>query len=224
MRAILMAGGRGLRLHPLTEHCPKPMLHIGGKPIVQTILEKLVDSGVSDVVIILHYKADLIRRYFGDGQNFGCRIEYLVEDGPQGTAGSLRDLCSFAGSGAILSNADVVADVNYRDLITKHEYSGNALTVVSALWHQQLPYGVVSYTQGILTGIQEKPIHSYAVNSGIYAISKEACELVPARPFDMDELIANLLRHRPASVGVYELEGFWSDVGTFEDLSRATTR
>lgn len=219
-----MAGGRGLRLHPLTEHCPKPMLHVGGKPIIQSILEKMVSSGVSDVVIILHYKADLIRRYFGDGQNFGCRIEYLVEDSPQGTAGSLRDLGSFAGSGAILSNADVVADVDYRDLITKHKNGGNALTVVSALWHQQLPYGVVSYTQGILTAIREKPIHSFAVNSGVYAISKEASDLIPDRPFDMDELIGSLLSSRPASVGVYELEGFWSDVGTFEDLSRATTR
>jgi NDP-sugar pyrophosphorylase family protein len=223
MRAVIMAGGRGLRLHPLTKSTCKPMLHVKHKPILQTIVEGMADQGISKITMVVNYKRDLIQGYFQSGEKFGIEIEYLIEDEPMGTAGSLRSIdmeCPF-----IVSNADVISDIDYFHMVDHHyRYNTPKITIAAALHQQQIRFGVIERKENLLSSIQEKPICSWEVNAGVYIVDPECISLIPPHQrFDMTELIGACLKRDPESVGVYTLNGYWVDIGTFEDLSSANT-
>lgn len=213
-----MAGGRGLRLHPITEKTPKPLLKIGSKPILRSIVDGFVEQGFSDIWLAVRYKAELIMGYFGDGREIGASIRYLVEDEALGTAGALN-LLPEDGGPTIVSNADVLTKINYRNLLDHHHASGCLATVCTALHQQQVHFGVVDSIDGLMTSIREKPIESWQVNAGIYVISDGAMGYAPfSGPLMMTDLLTSLPR---GSVNVYPLENFWIDIGRFEDLGRA---
>lgn len=212
---LIMAGGRGLRLHPLTESRPKPLLPVGTKPILRTIVDAFVRQGLTDITLALGYKAELIQAYFGDGSSCGCRISYIHEDEPLGTGGALRRL-SF-DEPVVVSNADVLTVVDYAHLLAAHASSGCLATVCTALYQHQIHYGVVDSVDGRLNALREKPIESFQVNAGIYVVSPEALLYAPqARRFDITDLLGRL-----PSANVYPLADFWIDIGRFEDLTRA---
>lgn len=211
---LIMAGGRGTRLHPLTETRPKPLLEVGRKPILQTILEGFTRQGFTDIHLAVNYKAELIQAYFDDGSAFNCRISYIHETEPLGTGGALRHL-SF-DEPVIVSNADVLTVVDYAHLAASHASSGCLATVCTALYQHQIHYGVVDSVDGRLVRLREKPIENFQVNAGIYVISPAALLAAPAGRFDITELLS-----AQPSVNVYPLADYWIDIGRFEDLTRA---
>jgi len=210
-----MAGGRGLRLHPITDKTPKPMLKVGSKPIIRTIVDGFVSQGFTDITLALNYKADLIREYFSTTE-CGANITYILEKDPLGTGGAVTLMPK--DDSFIVSNADVMTKISYLDLAEHHASSGCMATICVALHQQQVHFGVVASTASRLNDIQEKPIKSFQVNAGIYVFSPEAIEFAPRGPFPITDLLMSL----PAgSVNVYCIEDFWLDLGRFEDLGRA---
>lgn len=213
---IIMAGGRGLRLHPLTEKTPKPLLQVGRKPLLETIIDGFAEQGFRKFWLCLGYKAGLIQAHFGNGEGRGIKIRYVVETQPLGTAGALKLLPEFDVP-FIVSNADVLARVKYGHLMDAHARSNADATVCLALHQRQVPFGVAETDDmNRLLTLREKPIHSWAVNAGLYVLNPGVRDKAEGDVFDMPDLIARL-----DDVNTYAIEDFWLDVGHFESLARA---
>ena len=210
-----MAGGRGLRLHPLTDRHPKPLLKVGGKPILEQIIEGFAKQGFKRFWLCLNYKAELIEGYFGDGASRGVKIRYIHEEQPMGTGGALTLLPRFE-TPFIVSNADILARIPYGSLMEFHARSNADATVCLGLHQYQIPYGVAEIEGERVKAIQEKPIESFSVNAGVYVLEPRALDHAPSGPFDMPDLISKL-----ENVAAYPIEGFWVDVGHFEALAAA---
>lgn len=216
---VLMAGGRGLRLHPLTEKIPKPMLHVGDKPIIQQIMEGFLDQGFNRFVFCVGYKAEVIRGYFGNGKQFGAEISYIQDPAgePMGTAGALRFIGLSATSQTIVQNADILTHVDYSDLLKFHSGRNADATMCAANHMYQVPYGVLNIAGDyMIAPSDEKPIKSWPVNAGIYVLSERALAAIPEGASDMPDLLDRL-----PTVAVYQISNHWTDVGTFESLDRA---
>ncbi len=215
MNVIIMAGGRGTRLHPITEKTPKSMLRVGSKPILRSIVESFVQQGFRDIWLSLGYKADLIKGYFEEN-DCGARIRFLIESEPLGTGGALHGMPM--DKPMIVSNADVITRIDYQDLAAKHLSSRCLATICVALHQQQVHYGVVREDGGRMVEIREKPIESFQVNAGVYVIEPMALSFAPGQAFPITDLLTAL----PAGeVSVYPIEDYWLDIGRFEDLGRA---
>lgn len=226
-RALIMAGGRGLRLHPITENIPKPMIKIGTKPILQTIVEKFVAAGVSDIALAVHYKAEMIERWFGNGSRFGAAITYIIEDQPLGTAGALAYLPP-SNQPTIVNNADVLSDIDYTDLISKFERVSPPVVMMAAvaLYQQQIRFGVVDFNDNKeITRLREGPIEGFNVLAGTYILSEAArAHVVKGEHVDMPDLIKKMREFGSWNVVAYELDSWWVDVGKYEDLGVAMVR
>lgn len=212
---VLMAGGRGMRLHPLTLKKPKPMVNVGGKPILEQIIDGFSRQGFKRFWLAVNYKAELIVEYFGNGSAKGLKIKYLHEDQPMGTGGALRMLPPFEIP-FIVQNGDVLTRLSYGDLMEHHARSNADITVCVALWQYQLPYGVADFEDEEFIGLREKPIEASYVNAGIYVIEPRAMDYAPEGRFDMPDLV-----ERVETRAAYPIEDYWCDVGRFEDLGRA---
>jgi len=211
---VIMAGGRGQRLHPLTENTPKPMLPVHGKPMVEEVIDGFIAQGFKRFVLTTHYKAELIENYFGDGSTRGVGIDYIREETPQGTAGALRNLQAVGA--VIVCNADIQAVVDYNDLLNAHHNFNNTATMCIALYQHQVPYGVAIIEEGQLVEIEEKPIKNYPVYAGICVLESGVFEHIPEGPYDMPDLLMSY-----KAVGSYMIQGHWADIGTFETYNGA---
>jgi len=218
---VLMAGGQGMRLRPLTEKRPKPLLEVGERPMLETIILELATQGFRRFHLSLCYLGDQIREYFGDGERLGVEIHYLEEASALGTAGSLALLSPSGTDPIIVSNCDVLTKLDFRLLLQNHRDRKAEATMCVSEHTVQIPYGVVEVEGWNLRSISEKPRVRHLVNAGIYVISPSAIDLIPRdRPYDMTELFSDLLeRHRPAIV--FPIREYWLDVGRQEDLHRA---
>ena len=212
-----MAGGLGLRLHPITQKVPKPLVKVGSKPILEQIIESYAAQGFTDFTLCVNYKAELIAEYFGRGQGLGVSISYVREAEPLGTAGALRFLPPMKEP-FIVTNADVLTKLNANHLLGFHRDNGFVATVCTALYQHQVPYGVVDSEDARYTGMPEKPIENFAVNAGIYVLSPDMPKMISGR-IDMPDVIERT--KRKGSVGVYPRDGGWFDCGSFVDLARA---
>ena len=218
---ILMAGGLGKRLRPLTEGSPKPMLEIGGKPLLETILEGFVNHGFSRFCISVNYKADIIREHFGDGSQRGVQISYLHEEEQMGTVGSLSLLDEVPQKSFIVMNGDVLTKVNFEQLLDFHGQHGAAATMCVRKYDLQVPYGVVRIEDEKLIDIEEKPIHYFFVNAGIYVLEPEILELIPRKAyFDMPALFQKIVA-TGREVRTFPIHEYWIDLGRIEDMTRA---
>ncbi len=219
---ILMAGGMGKRLRPLTEDLPKPMLKVGEKPILETIISRFVDQGFQSFKISLNYHAAMIRDYFGDGKKFGAEIEYLEETTAFGTAGAISLLKELPTSPVIVMNGDVMTQVDFLSLLAYHEEHDAVATMALREFGMQVPFGVVDVENHRVTGIHEKPNKQFLVNAGIYVLSPEVVALVPAdRPSDMTDLFQTLIE-TDQNVAAFPIHEYWMDVGRKNDLEQAT--
>lgn len=219
---FLMAGGFGTRLKPLTDNCPKPMLPVGGKPLLQNILEDLIGYGFRSFHIAVHYLAEQIIDHFGDGSGWHVRIEYIHEDRPLGTAGALGLLPpSLPGLPLIMINGDIVTRVNYEELLRYHETQGAAATVCVREHDLQVPYGVIEASEYEIRDIIEKPVYKFFVNAGIYVLSPEVVRSVePGVRIDMPDLLKRAMRQR-FRVGMFPVHEYWMDIGRMPDFQLA---
>lgn len=218
---FLMAGGFGTRLRPLTDDCPKPMLKVGGKPILETILERCITAGFHRFFISVHYLSEQIKEYFSDGSRWGVEIQYVEEDTPLGTAGSLGLLPDIGNSPVILMNGDVLTQLDIRKLYDFHCSKGGCLTVSVREYDMQVPFGVIESDGERVVGIVEKPIHRFYVNAGIYVVSPAViAQTRPARRLDMPDLIGTLI-NAEQHVAMFPVHEYWLDVGRPDDFQIA---
>jgi NDP-sugar pyrophosphorylase family protein len=225
MKTVILAGGRGVRLRPLTYTIPKPLLPIGEKPILEEIIERLKTQGFDDLVIAVGYRAELIETYFRDGSHLGVTIEYVRETQPLGTAGPMglvRDAALTAGDDPLLVlNGDILTDLDMRAFIDAHRRAGDEMTVVTREFELHHPYGVIQVEDGRIVGIMEKPSVVDTISAGIYAVRPSALELIPAGEFfDMPDL-ANRLLEAGRRVGAYAFDGEWLAIDRIEQLEDA---
>lgn len=218
---VLMAGGLGTRLRPLTEDCPKPLLKVGSKPILETIIESFVEQGFSNFHLSVNYKADMIREYFGNGSRWGIDIHYLQEDKRLGTAGSLSLLPFRSQEPVIVMNGDLLTKVNYQQLLDFHLQQQAAATMCVREYTVQIPYGVVRLQDQMLTGIEEKPVQKFFVSAGIYVLSPSTLDMIPRDAFyDMPTLFDELVKKKERTAA-FPIREYWLDIGRFEEFERA---
>lgn len=220
LTALLMAGGEGRRLMPLTGDLPKPMLPVGDRPLMEHIVAHLRDAGIQQVSISTHYKANHIVDHFGDGSAFGVRIDYLNEEQPLGTAGSLA-LAEPWSSTLLVMNGDVLTRLNCRAMLTFHHEHKALLTMAVRPYNVQVPYGVVDTSGVHVQGLREKPQIPLLVNAGVYLLEPEVRSYInPGERLDMPELIDRLLRY-DRSVVSFPVSEYWIDIGHKHDYAQA---
>lgn len=218
---VLMAGGLGSRLRPLTNDCPKPMLKVGNKPLLETILENFIEYGFRHFYISVNYMADMVKDHFGDGARWGVEIRYLEEDRKLGTAGALSLLPSKPQAPLLVMNGDVLTKVNFRQLLDFHATHDSMATMCVREYDFQVPYGVVRIEKHRITGIDEKPVHRFFVNAGIYVLAPEALQAIPeGQFFDMPTLFETLIAKGEETV-VFPIREYWLDIGQLADYDRA---
>ncbi|NDB69693.1 MAG: nucleotidyl transferase [Methylocystaceae bacterium] len=218
---VIMAGGQGSRLRPHTENCPKPLLPIGGKPMLEHIIERAKVDGFQRFVLAIHYLGHMIEDYFGDGSRWQVKIDYLWEESPLGTAGALSLLKPQPDAAFVVSNGDVLTDIRYSELLDFHRRHGAVATMAVRLHEWQHPFGVV-HTKGVdITGFEEKPIARSHINAGIYAMEPAALNtLIDGEACDMPTLFSRL-QERAARTIVYPMHEPWLDVGRAADYKAA---
>jgi len=218
---VLMAGGLGERLRPLTDDTPKPLLSVGSKPILESILEGFVEQKFRRFYISVNYKADSIKRHFGDGRKWNVEIRYLQEETRLGTAGALRLIPDLPRNPLLIMNGDLVTRVNFQDLLDYHEQQKSRATMCVRQYDIQVPFGVVGINGNKIRVIDEKPVQRFLVNAGIYVLEPDLIELIPAgENFDMTDLFTRVVanEHDTAAFPIHE---YWLDVGRLDDLQRA---
>lgn len=222
-RVVLMAGGLGKRLRPLTETVPKPMLTVGGKPLLEQIIGVFAEQGFWRISVSVNYRREMIEAHFGDGRAFGVEIDYVQEDRAMGTAGALSLLKDRPDAPFIVMNGDLLVSLQFSELLAFHGDTGALGTMVVREYEQQVPYGVVRAEGHVMTGIEEKPIERYYVNGGIYVLSPAALDLIPeGEPMDMPSLLTRITEEG-SRVSVYPLRDYWRDIGRIDDLEAART-
>ena len=216
IQAVIMAGGFGTRLRPLTDDLPKPMLPVGGRPIMEHIVNQLRNVGIRRLNVTTHYKPEKIMDYFGDGQAFDVTLNYVNEDQPLGTAGALS-LLSPPNEPILVINGDIMSDVNIRALIDYHREYRADMTVAVRRYEVEVPYGVVESEDSRIQRIDEKPNLTFFVNAGIYLIEPQVCKLIPSgQKFHMTDLIERLIKDNHVVVS-FPLREYWLDVGRHDD-------
>jgi dTDP-glucose pyrophosphorylase/CBS domain-containing protein len=220
LQAVIMAGGFGTRLRPLTEELPKPMLPIGDQPVMELMLERLGRAGIKRVNITTHYLPEKIQEYFGNGQSFGVELNYVNEERPLGTAGAIG-LMEPADTPLLVINGDILTKIDFRAMLKYHRKHEADLTVGVRQYDLEVPYGVLECEGPYVRGLQEKPKYNFLVNAGIYLLSPSVYEYIPSdRKFDMTDLIERLLEdeRRVASFPIVE---YWLDIGEPADYQQA---
>ncbi|OGW82882.1 MAG: alcohol dehydrogenase [Omnitrophica bacterium GWA2_52_8] len=218
---VLMAGGLGNRLRPLTADCPKPLLPVGGKPLMETILENFCEYGFTQFYFAVHYKDEMIRSYFGDGSRWKVKIDYIHEEEKLGTAGALTLLPIKTKDPIFIMNADLLTKVNFQQFLNFHQEHKSEASMCVREYDFQVPYGVVKTSGQKIMSIDEKPIQRFFVNAGIYLLEPEVLKLIPKKQrYDMTDLFTELIRSK-RSTSAFPIREYWLDIGRFDDLERA---
>jgi len=219
---FIMAGGFGTRLHPLTEKKPKPLLNIGNRPILETIIKQFIEAGFHNFYISTHYKAEMIRDHFGDGSSMDVNIEYLHEEKPLGTAGSLGLLPgSMSDLPIIMMNGDLLTKVNFEHLLDFHQEQTSLATMCVREYDFQVPYGVVEIKEQHVTTIVEKPVQKFFVNAGIYVLDQKLINKIDGKSYlDMPNLLEAQIENGQ-KVSVFPIHEYWLDIGRMEEYESA---
>lgn len=216
---VIMAGGQGTRLRPLTNVLPKPLIPIGEQTMMEDIMDRFVDCGCHDFYISVNYKADFIRRYFDNLQKPQYHVDFFQEDRPLGTAGSLNLLKDRINSTFFVSNCDIIIDEDYSQILKFHRENKNEITVVAAMKSYSIPYGTLETEQGgKLIGLHEKPEITYKINTGMYILEPHLIQEIPSdRVYHITYLIDKLIQEN-RKVGVFPInEGSWTDIGNWDE-------
>lgn len=220
--AVIMAGGEGRRLRPLTEATPKPLLAVGGKPLIELMIERLRLSGVGRITVAVHHRSEMIRERLGDGSRLGVRLDYAEEPRPLGTMGALTLLRERLDAPFFVVNADILTKCDFRAMWAFHESEGPPAMTVGVSVHQvDIPYGEFTLSGARVVRVEEKPRKEFPVNAGIYLLDPSVLDLIPpGEYFDATDMIRALLDGaRP--VAAYLIREYWLDVGRLHDLEKA---
>lgn len=219
---LLMAGGLGTRLRPLTNSCPKPLLKIGNKPILEIIVENFIQEGFRNFFISVNYKAEMIEDYFGDGSKWGVSIQYLHENKRLGTAGAMSLLPKGITKPIIVMNGDLLTKVNFYQLLEFHTKHHGAATMCVREYTYQIPFGVVRFDDWKITELVEKPKTTEFVNAGIYVVSPEVFYGLKENEYiDMPDIFQQLIERKKSTSLIFPIREYWLDVGRLEDFERA---
>ncbi|HEU4719554.1 MAG TPA: nucleotidyltransferase family protein [Bacteroidia bacterium] len=222
VEAVLMAGGKGERLRPLTDDTPKPLLKVGGRPIIERNIERLISYSISRFHITVRYLGEKIERYLGDGSTYNAVFSYLHEDHPLGTIGALRSIGSFSEENILVMNSDLLTNIDFGDFYNFFVESGADMVVATVPYHVDIPYAVLETTdeQEVLSFL-EKPRYTYYSNAGIYLLKKKLVDLVPANEkFDATDLMEAVIA-KGYKLKSYPVVGYWLDIGRMEDYRKA---
>lgn len=219
---VLMAGGLGTRLRPLTDTMPKPLIPVGSKPVLETIIDSFVAQGFNNLFVCINYLGSMIRDRIGDGARWGISITYLEEERPLGTAGALSLLPERPSEPVIVMNGDLLTGVDFVRVLEFHAAQRVMLTVAMREYVDRVPYGVLELGEGYrIVRLTEKPSQRHHVSAGIYVIEPEVLDLIPSGShYDMTELVNGLLSTGKA-VGSFPIRDYWIDIGQLEDLEQA---
>lgn len=221
---VIMAGGKGTRLRPHTENCPKPMLLVDGKPMLEIIIERAIRDGFNHFIIAIHYLGHMIEEYFGDGSKWQVKIDYLREKSPLGTAGAISLMNKIPDSPFVVTNGDLISDVNYTELLEFHTHHKAAATMAVRLYEWEHPFGVVKISGVDIVGFEEKPVTRNHINAGIYVLSPPCLNVIKEGEFcDMPTLFEKLQSQGERTI-VYPMHEPWLDVGRFDDLEKARSK
>ncbi len=219
---FIMAGGKGQRLMPLTAETPKPMLHVGEKPIIEHNIDRLIKFGIKNIYLSVNYLADCIKDYFGNGCDKGVSIKYVHEDKPLGTLGSVKLVEELEHDYVMVMNSDLLTDIDYNGFFQQFIASGADMAVATTSYHVDVPYGVMEVENGnLVSALKEKPRYTYYSNAGIYIIKKELLSLVPHNEFyNVTDLMESLIEEGKKLVS-FPILGYWLDIGKHEDFKKA---
>jgi dTDP-glucose pyrophosphorylase/CBS domain-containing protein len=221
IQAVIMAGGLGTRLRPLTESIPKPMLAVAGRPLMEHIVASLSEVGIRNVNVTTHYLPEKITEHFGDGSRFNVDMHYVQENEPRGTAGALRRMETQGDTPILVINGDILTRVDFRQMLKFHTENKAAFTVGVHRYEFQVPYGVLDVDGPRITGLREKPRQNMLINAGVYLLEPRVISLIPPdRRFDMTDLIEMLIASGEMVAG-FPIHEYWSDIGRMEDYFKA---
>ena len=220
--AVLMAGGEGKRLRPLTEKTPKPLLKVGEKPIIEYNIDRLKNVGVKNIHLSVNYLADQLVEYFGNGESKSLNIKYVKEDKPLGTIGSILLVDHFEHDDIIVMNSDLLTNIDYSDFFKFYKDSNADMAVAATSYHVDVPYAVLEvYENNCVKSLKEKPRYTYYSNAGIYILRKDILKMIPENQFfDITDLMDRILEMNLKLV-TYPINGYWLDIGKHEDFKKA---
>lgn len=222
-KVVLMAGGLGTRLGEITKSTPKPMLNVGNKPILETIISSFAKYGFSDIILSVNHLSHVIEDYFGDGSSFGVSISYVHEKERMGTAGALSLMKDMLVEPFFVMNGDILTNINFEHLCDHHISNSAIGTMCVREYDFQVPYGVVNIDGGQINSIDEKPIHKFFVSAGIYMLSPEALGFIPDNTFhDMPTLFEQMI-DKKNNVLSFPIREYWLDIGRMADFERANS-
>jgi dTDP-glucose pyrophosphorylase len=220
LEAMLMAGGRGERLKPLTDNTPKPLLPLGNKPIIEHNIDRLIEFGVDKIYISVRYLADKLMDYLGDGRDKGIEIQYIIEDKPLGTIGSLSEIDQFHRD-ILVMNSDVFTNIDFEDLYRSFIKNNADMAVASFPYTINIPYAILEVNRSRIMSLREKPNNTYQSNAGIYIIKKEIVQQIPKNKFyNATDFIDDLLVKKKKIIH-NPIMGYWIDIGKHEDYNKA---
>lgn len=218
--AVILAGGKGTRLRPYTVAFPKPLVPIGDKPILEIIIIQLAKQGFEEIIITVNHQADIIKAYFGNGDKWGIRIVYSLEDKPLGTMGPLK-LIKGLPENFLVMNGDVLSDMDYSVFLENHIEAETIFSIAGYRRVQETDYGVLEVKDGMLSGFMEKPKTQFVVSMGVYAVSRSVTEYMPGNQLvGFDKLMLEFLE-KDIKVRIYEHKGYWMDIGRPDDYGQA---
>lgn len=219
---VIMAGGLGKRLRPLTDSIPKPMLKVGSKPILQIILERFKAQGFENIILCVNYKSHIIEDYFGDGKDFGLSIRYVRESKALGTAGALGLIEDMDDLPFFVMNGDILSDIDFTQMLHFHQKQNSHATMGVREFHYQVPYGVVECEGTQISSITEKPTQNFLVSAGIYVLEPQILKLIPKDCFmDMPTLFGKIFTQKSYNAHSYLITDYWIDIGRHEEYERA---
>lgn len=220
-KVVLMVGGLGTRLRPLTENIPKPMLHVGDKPILETIILNFKKNGFKNIILSVSYKSEIIESHFGDGTAFGVNIEYIHESKRMGTAGALGLMQEKLKEPFFVMNGDLLTNINFEHMMDYHITNNSLATMGVREYDFQVPYGVVNIDGENITSIEEKPVHSFFVSGGVYVLDHKVLDFIPKDEFfDMPTLFEKVIGNKMKSIS-FPIREYWLDIGRVEEFEKA---
>lgn len=220
--AVLMAGGEGKRLRPLTENTPKPLLKVGDKPIIEYNIDRLINYGVKTINLSINYLGDQLVDYFGDGSSKGISVKYVKEDKPLGTIGSILLVDKFNHDDIIVMNSDLLTNIDFGDFYKAFKESNADMAVAATSYHVDVPYAVLEVqNDNEVKSLKEKPRYTYYSNAGIYIMKKSLLKMIPGDQFyDITDLMDRILEMNLKLV-TYPINGYWLDIGKHDDFKKA---